>query len=179
MLAPAPGLFSKRFPVSGDGYDAQQSGDEVMPALAKWNKEQSPTGSFGTDFLYYLLVKPFMDPLLRFFAPYDRGDFRWEFLTPWLDRELTKLDKFIVTVTFIWLALVLQIFFDPEAQFSDHLSYIAFFFSYAMGNPIGYRLIALVASSFEIYSHLVETTAVSAIDAIPVGYNVLFMVINL
>jgi CRP-like cAMP-binding protein len=80
--------------------------------------------------------------------------------------------------SFVALALGLQVYFDPTASLTDHISYIAFFFSYAMGNPIGYRLIAIVASGFEIYSHVVEDRTSWQVDAIPVFYNSLFMTIN-
>lgn len=66
---------------------------------------------------------------------------------------------------------------DPENTISDNLSYIFFFLSYAIGNSIGFRLIAIVASAFEIFSHLVEKPQ-GISDLVPVTYNVLFLTIN-
>ena len=71
-----------------------------------------------------------------------------------------------------------------EASYADHLSYICFFFSYAVGSPLGYRLLAIVACVFEIFSHAEYDSVGSGggfsmrVDAIPVGYSVLFVVIN-
>ena len=59
-----------------------------------------------------------------------------------------------------------------------HLAYIAQFFSYAIGNPVGYRAIALVSSLFEILGDLIEQVPSSA-NALPVVYNALFIPINL
>lgn len=130
--------------------------------------------------LHKLFIQPFWGPLLRKFRPYDRGDFRWEFLTPWLDRDMSRLEKGIVFTSFVYLALSLQLWFDPDASYTDHLSQIALFFGYAMGNRVGYRLIAIAAAMFEIFAHSFETQNVSvANDAIPVFYNVLFVIINL
>lgn len=148
-----------------------------------------PTVSLNADWWSRMLVRPWLAPAtrvfsrlgtaaLRAFEPLDRGEFRWEFLVPGREEELSRLDKFIVCSTFIGLALLLQAVFDPGESFADHLSYIAFFFSYAMGNPIGYRLIAIAASTFEIISHVVETAG-GADDFIPVFYNGVFTIINM
>jgi hypothetical protein len=136
-----------------------------------------------------LFVRPISAPLLRFFANnVDRGDFRWEFLAPWLDRDMTQVEKWIVGCTFVWLALALQLAFDPSASLSDHLSQIALFFGYAVGNRVGYRLIAIGAAAFELMAHLVDNRVyVEGVevlsptvedDLIPVFYNILFIVIN-
>jgi len=120
-------------------------------------------------------------PVIRSLSKLDRGDFRWEFLVPWLpeDKTLTRLEKFIVCFSFIGLALILQEILDPEASVTDHLSYIAFFFSYAIGNPIGFRVIAIAASILEISANLIMFDgAITKADGIPVLYNLLFIVIN-
>ena len=112
--------------------------------------------------------------------PLDRGDFRWEFLVPaeWRDdKDLTTREKFIVCSTFIGIALGLQALFDSDASVGVHLSYIAQFFSYAIGNPIGFRIIAIVSSLLEVLGDLLESAAEKE-DAIPVVYNVLFIPIN-
>ena len=111
--------------------------------------------------------------------PLDRGDFRWEFLVPWLeeDARMTGPEKAVVAVSFVTLAFALQLQFDPLGSVTDHLSYIAFFFSYAIGNPIAFRIIAMVASVFEIISGAVEQEWAQT-SLVPVGYNVLFLFIN-
>ena len=65
---------------------------------------------------------------------------------------MTGPEKAVVAVSFVTLAFALQLQFDPLGSVTDHLSYIAFFFSYAIGNPIAFRIIAMVASVFEIIS---------------------------
>jgi len=124
---------------------------------------------------------PLVSPVVEAFdkSGLDRGDFRWEFLVPWLEEgdELTRVEEVIVGATFIVAALALQIVVDPENTISDNLSYIFFFLSYAVGNNIAFRLIAIVASAFEILSHLVENPQGVA-DLVPVTYNILFLVIN-
>ena len=82
--------------------------------------------------------------------PLDKGDFRWEFLVPWNNKTLTTLDKFVVCSTFIGLSFTLQTVYDPGASVGVHLSYIAQFFSYAMGDPIGFRLLAVLTAVLEI-----------------------------
>lgn len=56
----------------------------------------------------------------RYLAKLDRGDFRWEFLTPWRTEPLTVRDKAIVCVSLISGALIAQELWDPEASFWDH-----------------------------------------------------------
>lgn len=56
----------------------------------------------------------------RYLAKLDRGDFRWEFLTPWRTEPLTVRDKAIVCISFISGALIAQELWDPEASFWDH-----------------------------------------------------------
>ena len=89
-------------------------------------------------------------------APLDRGDFRWEFLVPWTNKTLSTTDKFIVCSVFIGLSFSLQSVFDEGASVGVHLSYIAQFFSYAMGDPIGFRLLAVLTSVLEIGGNLLE-----------------------
>ena len=89
-------------------------------------------------------------------APLDRGDFRWEFLVPWTNKTLSTTDKFIVCSVFIGLSFTLQSVFDEGASVGVHLSYIAQFFSYAMGDPIGFRLLAVLTSVLEIGGNLLE-----------------------
>jgi len=128
--------------------------------------------------------------------PLDKGDFRWEFLVPWTKKTLTTLDKFIVCSTFIGLSFVLQTWLEPGASVGVHLSYIAQFFSYAMGDPIGFRLLAVLTSVLEIGGNLFETkeaglivngadfdlsnafASVDAEDVFPIFYDQLFIVIN-
>ncbi|KAL3927255.1 MAG: hypothetical protein SGPRY_002913 [Prymnesium sp.] len=126
-------------------------------------------------------------------SPVDRGDFRWEFLVPWTNKTLTRVDKFIVCSTFIGSSFTIQTLFDPGASVGVHLSYIAQFFSYAMGDPIGFRLLAVLTSVLEIAGDLLEEKGNGAIlsgfgpkdwwdvdveDAFPVFYNELFIFIN-
>ena len=120
------------------------------------------------------------DKALQALSTLDRGEFRWEFLTPWLDRELTRLDKVIVCSAFIGVAIVGQKLLEPQTAISQHLSYIANFFSYTIGNQIGYRVIAILASLLEIFAYGVEDGGFGVReDAIPETYNVLFIVVNL
>ena len=58
----------------------------------------------------------------------------------WPNKTLSTVDQFIVCSTFIGLSFTLQTLADPGASVGVHLSYIAQFFSYAMGDPIGFRL---------------------------------------
>jgi len=126
-------------------------------------------------------------------APIDRGDFRWEFLVPWANKTLTRTDKFIVCSAFIGTSFVAQTLLDPGASVGVHLSYIAQFFSYAMGDPIGFRLLAVLTSILEIAGNLLEQKGSGAIisgvdvqnwwdidveDAFPVFYDQLFIFIN-
>lgn len=129
-------------------------------------------------------------------APLDRGDFRWEFLVPpaWRqNKTLTTTDKFVVCSTFIGTSFTIQSLCDPGASVGVHLSYIAQFFSYAMADPIGFRLLAVLTSLLEIAGDLLETKGVGALvsgfeakewwavdaeDAFPVLYNQLFIIIN-
>ena len=39
----------------------------------------------------------------------DKGEFRWEFLVPWVNRSLTTTDKFIVCSTFIGVTRTLSL----------------------------------------------------------------------
>lgn len=127
--------------------------------------------------------------------PVDKGEFRWEFLVPWVNRSLTTTDKFIVCSTFIGVSFVAQTLFDPGASVGVHLSYIAQFFSYAMGDPVGFRSLAVLTSLLEIVGDLFETKnagwisgAASGIakewykvdpeDVFPILYNFIFLVIN-
>lgn len=73
-----------------------------------------------------------------------------------------------------------------------HVSNIAQFFSYAMGNPIGFRSLALLSSVSEIFGDVLETKnsgvlsgasldarqGVDGEDIVPIAYNILFFVIN-
>jgi len=128
--------------------------------------------------------------------PLDKGDFRWEFLVPWTNKTLTTVDKFIVCSTFIGLSFTLQTVLDPGASVGVHLSYIAQFFSYAMGDPIGFRLLAVLTALLEIGGNLFETKEAGLIvngadfnllnafsnvndeDVFPIFYDQLFIVIN-
>ena len=132
-------------------------------------------------------------------APLDKGDFRWEFLVPFNNKTLTTLDKFIVCSTFIGLSFAIQTLTDPGASVGVHLSYIAQFFSYAIGDPIGYRSLAVLTSMLEILGNLFEeksqglfvsglptTTpdffealrATNDEDLFPIFYDQLFIFIN-
>ena len=98
-------------------------------------------------------------------APLDRGEFKWEFLVPWTNKTLTSADKFIVCSTFIGLSFTIQTLADPGASVGVHLSYIAQFFSYAMGDPIGFRALAVLTALLEIGGNLFETKETGAIVA--------------
>ena len=71
---------------------------------------------------------------------------------------LTALDKFIITTTFVGLSFGIQ-YVLPDyrgASVGVHAALIVQFFSYAVGNPIFFRLLALVASVLEITGDLLE-----------------------
>lgn len=128
--------------------------------------------------------------------PLDQGDFRWEFLVPFNNKTLTSLDKFVVCSAFIGASFTAQTLFDPGASVGVHLSYIAQFFSYAMGDPIGFRSLAVLTSLLEIGGNLFETKEQGMIltgldfnlanafanineeDVFPILYDQLFIVIN-
>ena len=128
--------------------------------------------------------------------PLDKGDFRWEFLVPFNNKTLTTLDKFVVCSTFVGTSFTLQTLFDPGASVGVHLSYIAQFFSYAGGDPIGFRLLAVLTSVLEIGGNLFETKEAGGLvtgfdfnlanafgnvneeDVFPILYDQLFIVIN-
>ena len=58
-------------------------------------------------------------------------------------------------------------------------SYIATFFSFAAGDQVTYRGIAILASLLEIFAYGVADGAILLReDAIPVGYNVVFVIVN-
>ena len=114
---------------------------------------------------------------MKSLATLDRGEFRWEFLTPWVDRDLTRTDKVIVCSTFIGLAVVAQELVEPSTALAQHLSYVATFFSYAAGDQVVYRAIAILASLLEIFAYGVEDGAfLLREDAIPEGYNIIFII---
>ena len=116
---------------------------------------------------------------MKSLATLDRGEFRWEFLTPWVDRDLTRTDKVIVCSTFIGLAVVAQELVEPSTALAQHLSYVATFFSYAAGDQVVYRAIAILASLLEIFAYGVEDGAfLLREDAIPEGYNIIFIIVN-
>uniref|UniRef100_A0A7S2FQG0 Cyclic nucleotide-binding domain-containing protein n=1 Tax=Haptolina brevifila TaxID=156173 RepID=A0A7S2FQG0_9EUKA len=134
--------------------------------------------------------------LYRRLEPIDQGDFRWEFLVPWTNKTLNSVDKFIVCSAFIGLSFTLQTLLDPGASVGVHLSYIAQFFSYAMGDPIGFRTLAVLTSLLEIGGNLFETkeaglivnganfdlenaaASINAEDVFPIFYDQLFIFIN-
>ena len=66
------------------------------------------------------------DRALKSLATLDRGEFRWEFLTPWVDRDLTRTDKVIVCSTFIGLAIVSQELIEPSTALAQHLSSVSY-----------------------------------------------------
>jgi hypothetical protein len=128
--------------------------------------------------------------------PLDKGDFRWEFLVPWTNKTLNTLDKFVVCSTFVGGSFALQTLLDPGASVGVHFSYIAQFFSYAMGDPIGFRTLAVLTSVLEIGGNLFETKEAGLIvngadfnlmtafanvndeDVFPIFYDQLFIIIN-
>jgi len=134
--------------------------------------------------------------LYKTIEPLDKGDFRWEFLVPFNNKTLTSFDKFIVCSAFIGVSFTTQTLFDPGASVGVHLSYIAQFFSYAMGDPIGFRLLAVLTAVLEIGGNLFETKEAGMIvngadfnlmnafanvneeDVFPIFYDQLFIVIN-
>ena len=121
---------------------------------------------------------------------------------PWVPKgTLTALDKFIIPTTFVGLSFGIQYVLPDyrDASVDVHAALIVQFFSYAVGNPIFFRLLALVASVFEIAGDLLEqrneglftlNLAVDSLitpdwwvptteDLFPVVYNIFFLVINL
>ena len=140
-----------------------------------------------------MLSKNMRRQIYDILAPIDKGDFRWEFLVPFNNKTLTRTDKFIVCSAFIGSSFTIQTLCDPGASVGVHLSYIAQFFSYAMGDPIGFRLLAVLTSLLEIAGDLLEEKGngiiaagfdpkdwvnVDAEDVFPVLYNQLFIFIN-
>lgn len=115
---------------------------------------------------------------LRMLEGIDRGDFRWEFLTPWRKQQLTAFDKLIVCITFISTALVSQYLWDPEASLFDHLSYLVFFFAYAIANNATLRQLAILGSTFEILAFVFDERGFERAEIVPVSYEVIFIVIN-
>lgn len=143
----------------------------------------------------------------RTLAKFDRGDFRWEFLTPWRTEPLTTRDKAIVCVTFIGSAIISQALWDPEASLWDHrearaaaaaplarpsltrgrpllrlcaraVSYLVFFFAYAIANNATLRQLAILGSTFEIFAFLFDETGPERAEIVPISYELLFIVIN-
>ena len=49
-------------------------------------------------------------------AQVDKGEFRWEFLVPWVNRSLTTIDKVVVCSAFVVASFTLQKLFDPGAS---------------------------------------------------------------
>ena len=47
------------------------------------------------------ILNPVRRQVYTLLKPIDRGEFKWEFLVPWVNRSLTASDKFIVCSTFI------------------------------------------------------------------------------
>ena len=140
-----------------------------------------------------ILSKDMRRKIYEVLAPIDKGDFRWEFLVPFNNKTLTRTDKFIVCSAFIGTSFTIQTLCDPGASVGVHLSYIAQFFSYAMGDPIGFRLLAVLTSLLELFGDLLEEKGNGIIakgfdpkewwdidteDVFPVLYNQLFIFIN-
>lgn len=118
--------------------------------------------------------------LLRALASIDKGEFRWELLTPWVkERALTRVDKLIICATFICLAVAVQAAVEPTQSPLQHLSYVANFFSYTIGNAIGYRMIAIVASVLEIIAIDDSGAGEWHTTIVPETYNTIFILVNL
>jgi len=165
--------------------DERRSWDARTGARARHARQQLATLSIRARRSLYAALEPL-----------DKGDFRWEFLVPWSSKKLTTVDKFIVCSTFIGLSFTVQSLLEPGASVGVHLSYIAQFFSYTMGDPIGFRLLAVLTSVLEIGGNLFETkeaglivnganfnlanafSSVNAEDVFPIFYDQLFIVIN-
>lgn len=117
--------------------------------------------------------------LLRALTSMDKGEFRWEILTPWVkDRELTRMDKVFICLTFIAVAVYGQAAFEPSTSVLQHMSYVANFFSYTIGNQVGYRLIAIAASLLEIFAYDEEGGSWQKV-VVPGSYNTIFILVNL
>lgn len=132
-------------------------------------------------------------------APLDRGEFRWSFLVPWTNKTLTSTDKFIICSTFIGSMLTMQSLTNPAASVGVHLSYIAQFFSYTMGDPIGFRSLAVLTAILEIWGNVFEdydngalvggivsprslsdlALQVNGEDIFPIFYDEIFIIINM
>ena len=52
----------------------------------------------------------------------DKGEFRWEFLVPWVNRSLTTTDKFIVCSTFIGVTRTLSLTLSRNLSLSFTLT---------------------------------------------------------
>lgn len=115
---------------------------ERADGVGRRERRSGPPGSalerFGLD----------RTSVLRGIVSVDRGEFRWEFLTPWVDRDLTRVDKVIICSAFIGVAIVAQELFEPATRLTQHLSYVANFFSYTIGNQVGYVISLAAASNF-------------------------------
>lgn len=124
-------------------------------------------------------------------SPLDRGDFRWEFLVPWTQKKLTDVDRFIICSSFIGISFVAQTILDRGSSVGVHLSYIAQFFSYATGQPIVFRSLAVLTSILEILGLIFEkqqaglfvlgisNNGIEAEEFFPIFYDSLFIVINM
>ena len=53
-------------------------------------------------------------------AQVDKGEFRWEFLVPWVNRSLTTTEKVVVCSAFVVASFTLQKLFDPGASAGPH-----------------------------------------------------------
>ena len=85
--------------------------------------------------------------------------FRYEFLVPWVEEgSLSTLNKFIITTSFVALSFAIQLAVENAngASVGVHASLIVQFFSYAVGNPIFFRLLAILASMLDIMGNLLE-----------------------
>jgi hypothetical protein len=156
---------------SQDEADAQSNRRPSVMDYPEVKYSDTPVDSSGT-------ASELRRSIYKALLPLDRGDFRLEMLVPWTNKTLTRSDKVVVVSTFIALALTGQQVLTPGASFGVHMSYVAQFFSYAIGNPIGFRLISIVGSLLEIFSDVVKSTPEFSQDAIPVLYNLLFLPIN-
>jgi len=172
-----------------------------LPPLRHHSRQQHGLRMVGTPqpqpetvdkFLSKYAWNPLRRSVYALLKPVDKGEFRWEFLVPWVNRSLTTVDKVVVCTSFVVASFTLQKLFDPGASVGVHVSNIAQFFSYAMGNPIGFRSLALLSSVSEIFGDVLETKnsgvlsgasldarqGVDGEDIVPIAYNILFFVIN-
>uniref|UniRef100_A0A6S8DZX4 Cyclic nucleotide-binding domain-containing protein n=1 Tax=Aureoumbra lagunensis TaxID=44058 RepID=A0A6S8DZX4_9STRA len=116
--------------------------------------------------------------LIRALTSLDQGDFRWELITRTKGRRLKLWEKAVLSGLFIGIAIAVQEILSPRQTIAEHLAYLATFFAFSIGEPIGYRSIAIATSAIDVASNDINNGFVAVDDAIPDVYNVIFILVN-